>query len=77
MASFRAPPEMMHRLDAWIAEQPEPRPSRSEAIRRIVAEALGMPAAVETPAPAPALPPPSAAFLRAQEIKELLGEKAP
>jgi hypothetical protein len=28
-------------LDAWIAAQPEPRPSRPEAIRRLLAEALG------------------------------------
>ena len=27
-------------LDAWIASQPEPRPSRPEAIRRLLAEAL-------------------------------------
>ena len=31
-------------LDTWIASQPEPRPSRPEAIRRILAEALGKPA---------------------------------
>ena len=29
------------KLDAWIAAQPEPRPSRPEAIRRLLAEALG------------------------------------
>ena len=28
-------------LDAWIAAQPEPRLSRPEAIRRLLAEALG------------------------------------
>jgi hypothetical protein len=28
-------------LDDWIAAQPEPRPSRPEAIRRLLAEALG------------------------------------
>jgi len=27
-------------IDAWIAAQPEPRPSRSEAIRHLLAEAL-------------------------------------
>jgi hypothetical protein len=26
-------------LDAWIARQPEPRPSRPEAIRRLLADA--------------------------------------
>jgi hypothetical protein len=49
-------------LDVWIASQPEPRPSRPEAIRRLLAEALGRPADVESPA----LPPPSDAFLRAK-----------
>ena len=42
---------MLDALDAWIAAQPEPRPGRSEAIRRLVAEALGMPAAVKGVAP--------------------------
>jgi hypothetical protein len=41
-------------LDAWIAAQPEPRPSRPEAIRRLLAEALGRPAAVKSPALPPA-----------------------
>jgi hypothetical protein len=27
-------------LDAWIAEQPDPKPSRPEAIRRLIEEAL-------------------------------------
>lgn len=40
-------------LDAWIAEQPEPRPSRPEAIRRLLA-ALGKPADADK---SPALPP--------------------
>jgi len=29
------------KLDAWIAAQPEPRPSRPEAIRRVLSQALG------------------------------------
>jgi hypothetical protein len=29
------------KLDAWIAAQPEPRPTRPEAIRRILSQALG------------------------------------
>ena len=33
-------PEMAAAIDAWIAAQPEPRPSRPEAIRRLLAEAL-------------------------------------
>ena len=28
-------------IDAWIATQPEPRPTRPEAIRRLVEQALG------------------------------------
>jgi hypothetical protein len=55
---------MLDAVDAWIAAQPEPRPGRSEAIRRLVAEALGMPAAVKGVAP------PSDAFLRALEMSE-------
>jgi Arc/MetJ-type ribon-helix-helix transcriptional regulator len=32
--------DMSRQIDAWIAAQSEPRPSRSEAIRRLLAEAL-------------------------------------
>src|ERR1700722_18799690 len=53
-------PEMA-RIDAWIAAQRDPRPTRPEAIRRLLAEALGKPADVKSPA----LPPASDAFLRA------------
>jgi hypothetical protein len=42
----RLPEELGIRIDAWIARQPEPRPSRSEAIQRLLDEALGKP--VET-----------------------------
>jgi hypothetical protein len=31
---------LLVKLDAWIAEQPQPHPSRSEAVRRILAQAL-------------------------------------
>jgi hypothetical protein len=37
---LRLYPELEAALDAWIAEQPEPRPSRPEAIRRILREVL-------------------------------------
>jgi hypothetical protein len=57
-------------LDAWIASQPEPRPSRPEAIRRLLAEALGKPADVKSPA----LPPASDAFLRALGHRQENGE---
>jgi hypothetical protein len=35
---------LLDALDAWIAEQPEPRPTRPAAVRRLLAEALGEPA---------------------------------
>ena len=35
--------DLSRRIDAWIASQPEPRPSRPEAIRRLLAEALAKP----------------------------------
>jgi Arc/MetJ-type ribon-helix-helix transcriptional regulator len=73
MASFRAPPEMMDRLDAWIATQPEPRPTRSEAIRSLIDGALGAAEAKARnkstkarKAAAVKSPPPSDAFLRAK-----------
>jgi hypothetical protein len=34
--------ELSGALDAWIGAQPEPRPSRAEAIGRLLAEALGV-----------------------------------
>ena len=34
-------PEMQVELEAWIADQPDPKPSKPEAIRRLVAVALG------------------------------------
>jgi len=33
-------PDELEALNAWIARQPEPKPSRPEAIRLLVAEAL-------------------------------------
>ena len=39
-------PKLTERLDAWIAAQPEPRPSRDDAIRRLLEEAL---AGVDSP----------------------------
>jgi Arc/MetJ-type ribon-helix-helix transcriptional regulator len=57
----RLPRPALDALDAWIAAQPEPHPSRPEAIRRLLVEALGKPADAKSPA----LPPASDAFLRA------------
>lgn len=41
MRALRMPPEMEAKLDAWIERQPEPKPSRSEAISRLLESALG------------------------------------
>src|SRR5271170_4458415 len=41
--AVRMPPRDLARLDAWISKQPVPKPSRPEAMRRLVAEALGKP----------------------------------
>ena len=32
----RLPPDQLARLDAWIAALPDPKPSRPEAIRRLI-----------------------------------------
>lgn len=39
----RVPPPELARLDAWIGRQIEPRPTRPEAIRKLVETALGEP----------------------------------
>jgi hypothetical protein len=36
----RLPPEHVAILDRWIAAQPDPKPSRPEAIRRLLTAAL-------------------------------------
>jgi len=36
----RFPPTELRVLDAWIAGQPAPKPSRPEAVRRLVEQAL-------------------------------------
>jgi len=36
----RYTPEQVALVDAWAAEQPDPKPTRAEAIRRLVEEAL-------------------------------------
>ena len=41
MLNFRSPSELTARIDAWIAAQPEPQLSRSEAIRRLIEKGLG------------------------------------
>jgi hypothetical protein len=37
----RLPPADLAALDAWIAAQPEPQPSRPEAIRQLLTLSLG------------------------------------
>jgi Arc/MetJ-type ribon-helix-helix transcriptional regulator len=44
LVALRLPGALSIQIDEWIAAQPEPRPSRSEAIRRLLADALGKPA---------------------------------
>lgn len=34
--NVRLPPEQLAALDAWIAERPDPKPSRPEAIRYLL-----------------------------------------
>jgi hypothetical protein len=36
----RLPSEQLAALDAWIAAQPDPKPTRPEAIRRLLQKAL-------------------------------------
>jgi hypothetical protein len=38
--NVRMPPDELKSLDAWIKKQPAPRPTRAEAIRRLVEQAL-------------------------------------
>jgi hypothetical protein len=40
LSPFRIPVELNAKLDAWIEAKPEPKPSRSEAIRRLLERAL-------------------------------------
>ncbi len=40
MTGVRIPAELEAKLAAWIERQPDPKPSRSEAIRRLLERAL-------------------------------------
>jgi Arc/MetJ-type ribon-helix-helix transcriptional regulator len=40
LVAARMPPPLIAALDSWIASQADPKPSRSEAIRRLLQEAL-------------------------------------
>jgi hypothetical protein len=41
LTGLRIPAELNAKLDAWMERQPDPKPSRSEAIRRLLERALG------------------------------------
>jgi len=38
--NVRVPPDLVADLDRWISDQPEPKPSRPEALRTLAAERL-------------------------------------
>lgn len=38
--NVRLPPDLLADLDKWIAEQPDPKPTRPEAMRQLVADTL-------------------------------------
>jgi len=40
LVGVRMLPDLLGALDAWIAKQPEPKPTRPEAVRRLLGEAL-------------------------------------
>jgi len=40
---FTMSQELSAALDRWIAAQPDPKPSRPEAVRRLLTAALGVP----------------------------------
>jgi len=40
LLGVRVQPDLLADLDAWIAEQPEPRPTRPDAMRRLLADYL-------------------------------------
>lgn len=40
MRGLRMPPELEAAIDVWIDRQDDPKPSRSEAIRRLIEKGL-------------------------------------
>lgn len=40
MIGLRLQPDLLARLDAWIEAQPDPKPTRPEAVRRLLAGCL-------------------------------------
>lgn len=43
MIGVRMEPDQLARLDAWIADHPDPKPSRPEAVRRLLDRGLDVP----------------------------------
>jgi hypothetical protein len=41
MTGVRIPADLDAKLTAWIERQPDPKPSRAEAIRRLIERGLG------------------------------------
>lgn len=41
MVGVRMQPDQLDELDGWISDQAEPKPSRPEAVRRLLRDALG------------------------------------
>ncbi len=41
LVGVRLQPDALRNLDAWIEAQPEPRPTRPEAVRRLLQLVLG------------------------------------
>jgi hypothetical protein len=39
--NVRFPPDELAELDAWIAAQDDPKPTRPEALRRLASKAIG------------------------------------
>ena len=40
--TVRVPPEQLARLDAWIETEPEPKPTRPDAIRKLIDRGLSV-----------------------------------
>jgi hypothetical protein len=67
LIGVRLLPPNLSALDAWIAAQPEPRPSRPQAIRLALRDWLASQSAAAVKSPA--LPPPSDTALEMPEAK--------
>jgi hypothetical protein len=48
LLNFRSPAELTARIDTWAAQQTEPRPTRSQAIRRLLEDRLHQESALQS-----------------------------